>query len=118
MSQHSVVRIGDTIYCGGGVTDGDDINTDRQVFQYDQKEDKWTVPFPLCSTVEFGLTHLEGRLVTVSGREWHTPPGIPTNHMCTLEGLQGCCSISPTIIGDPSNLIRGPHHHWRHQQSH
>ena len=93
MCQHSVVRIGDTIYCGGGFTR--DINTDRQVFQYDPEEDKWTAPFPLCPTVEFGLTHLEGRLVAVGGREWNTPQLTPTNHVCTLKESQGWTSLPP-----------------------
>ena len=94
MYQHSVVRIGDTIYCGGGVTD-DDIDTDRQVFQYDPKKDKWTAPFPLCPTIGFSLTHLEGRLVAVGGEEWHAPPNTPTNHVCTLEGSQEWTFLPP-----------------------
>ena len=93
MYQHSVVRIGDNIYCGGGITG--DIDTDRQVFQYDPKKDKWTALFPLCPTVEFGLTHLEGWLVAVGGREWNTPQVTPTNHVCTLEGSQGWIHLPP-----------------------
>ena len=91
MSQHSVVRIGDTIYCGGGFTDG----ADRQVFQYNPEEDKWTAPFPPCPTVDFGLTHLEGRLVAVGGEEWHAPPITPTNHVCTLDWSQRWTSLPP-----------------------
>ena len=94
MYQHSVVRIGDTICCGGGFT-GNNINTARQVFQYDPKEDKWTAPFPLCPTIYFGLTHLEGRLVAVGGKEWNAPLDTPINHVYTLKGSQGWTFLPP-----------------------
>ena len=89
-----MVRIENTIYCGGGDTDGD-IDTDRQVFQYDPKENKWTAPFPLCPTIYFGLTHLEGRLVAVGGQEWNAPAGTPTKHVYTLEGSQRWIHLPP-----------------------
>ena len=89
-----MVRIGDTIYCGGGFTGN--IDTARQVFQYDPDEDKWTAPFPLCPTIYFGLTHLEGWLVAVGGWKWNAPAGTPsTKHVCTLEGSQGWMHLPP-----------------------
>ena len=64
MSEHHIVRIGSTIYCGGGYTDSDD--TSRLVFQYNPKQDTWS-QLPICPTNEFGLTQLHGKLVTVGG---------------------------------------------------
>ena len=65
MSGHHIVRIGITIYCGGGLTAGN-IDTSRQVFQYNPKQDTWS-QLPICPTRCFGLTQLDGRLVTVGG---------------------------------------------------
>ena len=87
MYRHHVVRIGNIIYCGGGYSDRE-INTDRTVFQFDPEKDKWTAPFPLCPTVAFGLTHLEGRLVAVGGEVYDAPPGTLTNQVYVLEGFQ------------------------------
>ena len=64
MSHHHIVRIGSTIYCGGGYTDS--VDTARQVFQYNPKQDTWS-QLPICPTREFGLTQLDGKLVTVGG---------------------------------------------------
>ena len=64
MSSHHIVRIGSTIYCGGGYTDK--ISTSRLVFQYNPKQDTWS-QFPICPTRYFGLTQLDGKLVTVGG---------------------------------------------------
>ena len=64
MSEHHIVRIGSTIYCGGGYTGN--IDTARQVFQYNPKQDTWS-QLPICPTVYFGLTQLDGKLVTVGG---------------------------------------------------
>ena len=65
MSQHHIVRIGSTIYCGGGYTDN--INTkSRLVFQYIPNQDTWS-QLSICSTRHFGLTQLDGKLVTVGG---------------------------------------------------
>ena len=64
MSEHHIVRIGSTIYCGGGYTGN--IDTERQVFQYNPKQDTWS-QLPICPTVYFGLTQLDGQLVTVGG---------------------------------------------------
>ena len=66
MSQHHIVRIGSTIYCGGGYTPGS-IDDDRLVFQYIPNQDTWS-QLPICPTVHFGLTQLDGKLVTVGGR--------------------------------------------------
>ena len=65
MSDHHIVRIGSTIYCGGGYTPGS-IDTERQVFQYNPKQDTWS-QLPICPTRYFGLTQLDGKLVTVGG---------------------------------------------------
>ena len=64
MSQHHIVRIGSTIYCGGGYTSNTD--TARQVFKYDTNQDTWS-QLPICPTCFFGLTQLDGKLVTVGG---------------------------------------------------
>ena len=87
MYQHHVVRIGNIIYCGGGFS-GQGINTARTVFQYGLEIDRWIAPFPLCPTVSFGLTHLEGRLVAMGGAVYDAPPGTPTNQVYVLEGFQ------------------------------
>ena len=63
-SEHHIVRIGSTIYCGGGYTGKKD--TSRQVFQYNPKQDTWS-QLPICPTIHFGLTQLDGKLVTVGG---------------------------------------------------
>ena len=70
MSQHNIVRIGNTIYCGGGYTYN--IDTGRQVFQYNPKQDTWS-QLPICPTLQFGLTQLDGKLVTVGGSRIHQP---------------------------------------------
>ena len=65
MSQHHIVRIGSTIYCGGGYT-GNIHTKSRLVFQYNPKQDTWS-QLPICPTLHFGLTQLDGKLVTVGG---------------------------------------------------
>ena len=113
MCQHHVVRIGNIIYCGGGASD-DDINTARTVFQYDPGVDRWTAPFPLCPTVWFGLTRLEGRLVAVGGEVYDAPPGTPTNQVYVLEGFQEwreslppmpTARTYPSVFTHKSNII-------------
>ena len=64
MSQHHIVRIGSIIYCGGGYTGK--ISPARLVFQYNPKQDTWS-QLPICPTRFFGLTQLDGRLLTVGG---------------------------------------------------
>ena len=64
MSQHHIVRIGSTIYCGGGLAGG--IDKSRQVFKYSPNQDTWS-QLPICPTIYFGLTQLDGKLVTVGG---------------------------------------------------
>jgi len=66
MNAHHIVRIGYSVYCGGGFTGR--VSTDRLVFKYDCKEDKWS-QLPICPTLHFGLTQLDGKLVTVGGRD-------------------------------------------------
>ena len=66
MKSHHIVRIGNNIYCGGGLTGK--VSTDRLVFKYDRQEDKWS-ELPICPSLHFGLTQLDGKLVTVGGRD-------------------------------------------------
>jgi len=66
MISHHIVRIGNNVYCGGGFTGK--VSTDRLVFKYDCKEDKWS-KLPICPSLHFGLTQLDEKLVTVGGRD-------------------------------------------------
>ena len=66
MSDHHIVRIGSTIYCGGGYTGKSGDKVGRQVFQYHPKQDMWS-QLPICPTIRFSLTQLDGKLVTVGG---------------------------------------------------
>ena len=75
MSDHHIVRIGSTIYCGGGHTGS--IEKSRQVFQYNPKQDTWS-QLPVCPTRYFGLAQLDGKLVTVGGED-HNQTDIPIN---------------------------------------
>ena len=74
MSQHHIVRIGSTIYCGGGYT-ATSTHTARLMFQYNPKRDTWS-QLPICPTLCFGLTQLDGKLVTVGGRRLNQPTRI------------------------------------------
>ena len=65
MNGHHIVRIGSTIYCGGGYTGGS-IDEAKKVFQYNPKQGTWS-QLPICPTAQFGLTQLDGKLVTVGG---------------------------------------------------
>ena len=82
VSEHHIVRIGSTIYCGGGVTGS--IDTARQVFQYNPKQDTWS-QLPICPPRYFGLTQLDGKLVTVGGRGLDEPACI--NDVYVLQGF-------------------------------
>ena len=110
MSRHHIVRIGSTIYCGGGYTGY--IDTERQVFQYNPKQDTWS-QLPICPSTNFGLTQLDGKLVTVGGcridqiipindvyvlqdsETWENSiiPPLPTARMC------------PTAVNYKSTLV-------------
>ena len=79
MTQHHIVRISSTIYCGGGYTGN---NTARQVFQYNPKKDVWS-QLPICAIVQFGLTQLDGKLVTVGGKLDGT--NIPINDVYVFQ---------------------------------
>ena len=65
MDSHQIVRIGNKVYCGGGYTGSTD--TARQVFRYDPEQDKWS-PLPVFPAIQFGLSQLDGMLVSVGGR--------------------------------------------------
>ena len=71
MSAHHIVRIGSTIYCGGGYTGKSDTST--QVFQYNPKQDTWS-QLSICSTIHFGLTQFNGKIVTVGGERLDKVP--------------------------------------------
>jgi len=66
MNSHHIVRIADNVYCGGGLTGK--VSTDRLVFKYSRREDKWS-QLPVCPSLHFGLTQLDEKLVTVGGRD-------------------------------------------------
>ena len=70
MSGQHVVRIGSTIYCGGGYTGS--IGNARLLFQYIPNEDMWS-KLPICPVCYFGLTQLDGKLVTVGGIQLDEP---------------------------------------------
>ena len=74
------MRIGSTIYCGGGYTGN--IDTERQVFQYNPQKDTWS-QLPICPTRYFGLTQLDGKLVTVGGSRIDQP--IPINDVYVFQ---------------------------------
>ena len=82
MSDHHIVRIGSTVYCGGGFSQGS-IDNDRLVFQYNPKQDTWS-QLPICPTRYFGLTQLDGKLVTVGG-ERHDQTDIPINDVYVFQ---------------------------------
>ena len=79
MSQHHIVRIRSTIYCGGGYTGN---NTARLVFQYNPEKDVWS-QLPICAIVQFGLTQLDEKLVTVGGKLDGTK--IPINEVYVFQ---------------------------------
>ena len=62
MNSHHIVRIGNNIYCGGGFTGK--VSTDRLVFKYNCKNDKWS-QLPICPSLHLGLAQLDEKLVTV-----------------------------------------------------
>ena len=66
MHAHHIVRIGNDVYCGGGFTGK--VSKDRLVYKYDHREDKWS-QLSICPCLHFGLTQLNGKLVTVGGRD-------------------------------------------------
>ena len=80
MADHDIVRIGSTIYCGGGYTGN--IDTARKVFQYNPDQDTWS-QLPICPTLQFGLTQLDGKLVTVGGRR--LDKNIPINDVYVFQ---------------------------------
>ena len=82
MSSHHIVRIGSTIYCGGGISQGS-IDNDRLVFQYNPKQDTWS-QLPICPTRYFSLTQLDGKLVTVGG-ERRDQTDIPINDVYVFQ---------------------------------
>ena len=65
MSQHHVVRIGSTIYCGGSYAGS--IGNARLVFQYIPNKYMWS-KLPIYSICYFGFTPLNGKLVMIIGR--------------------------------------------------
>ena len=119
MSEHHIVRIGSTVYCGGGYTDKRD--TARQVFQYNPDQDTWS-QLPICPTVHFGLTQLDGKLVTVGGRRIDQPS--PINDVYVFQKSETwensiipplpTARFYPTVVNYKSAVIvSGGLTHWR-----
>ena len=118
MSTHHIVRIGSSICCGGGYTGNFDKS--RQVFQYNPKQDTWS-QLPICPTVDFGLTELDGKLVTVGGRS--IDQLIPINDVYVFQDSETwensiipplpTARMSPTAFNYNSELVvSGGLTHW------
>ncbi len=60
-----MVKIGEDIYAGGGMTDGK-TNLDYCVFKYNLRQDIWT-SLPSCITYGHGLTTLNSELIVIGG---------------------------------------------------
>ena len=125
MSEHHIVRIESTIYCGGGFTGK--IDTARQVFQYYPKQDTWS-QLPICPTLHFGLTQLDGKLVTVGG-ERHDQIYIPINDVYVFQESETwedsiipplpTARVYPTAINYKSTLVvSGGFTHWKTDSEH
>ncbi len=63
MSAPQVVKIGDYVYVGGGMTRGSDVN----VYKFSITQDIWT-PLPPCPTFHHGLTTLNSELIAIGGQ--------------------------------------------------
>ena len=124
MHAHHIVRINNDVYCGGGFTGK--VSTDRLVFKYDRQEDKWS-DLPICPSLHFGLTQLDGKLVTVGGR--HTDELTPIKHVyrfeedsqtwenCNIPLSEARCS--PCVFAYKSVLVAsGGINHWKFDYEH
>ena len=122
MSQHHIVRIGSTIYCGGGYTG----RLGRLVFQYNPKQDTWS-QLPICPTLRFGLTQLDGKLVTVGGGRLDKV--IPINDVYVLQESESwensiipplpTARMQPTAFNYESTLlVSGGCIHWETNRDH
>ena len=80
MSDHHIMRIGSTTYCGGGYTGKKD--TSKQVFKYNPNQNTWS-QLPICPTVHFGISQMDGKLVTVEGCRTDQP--IPINNVYVFQ---------------------------------
>ena len=118
MLQHHIVRIGSTIYCGGGYTGN--IDNHRLVFQYNPKQDTWS-QLPICPTRQFGLTHLDGKLVTVGGCK--IDKIIPINDVYVFQEsetwensiippLPTACSHTTAVNYKSTIVVSGGITHW------
>ena len=56
------MKIGDSVYVGGGMGKGD-----LQVFLFNTRQETWT-PLPHCPTIQHGLTTLDGELIAIGGQ--------------------------------------------------
>ena len=124
MAEHNIVRIGSTIYCGGGYTGN--IDTERQVFQYNPKQDTWS-QLPICPTRYFGLTQLDGRLVTVGGSR--IDQIIPINDVYVFQDSETwensiipplpTARMYPTAVNYKSTIVvSGGFTHWHTDSIH
>ena len=120
MSEHCIVRIGSTIYCGGGYTGK--MDTCRLVFQYSPKQDTWS-QLPICPTFQFGLTQLDGKLVTVGGCRIYQFITIPINDVYIFQESETwenfiipplpTARMYPTAVNYKSTLVvSGGLTHW------
>ena len=123
MSLRDIVRIGSTIYCGGGYTEN--IDNARKVFQYNPSQDTWS-QLPICPTLHFGLTQLDGKLVTVGGHKLDQI--IPINDVYVLQESKTwersipplpTARFYPTAFSYKSTLIvSGGLTHWKTNNKH
>ena len=120
---HHIVRIGSTIYCGGGFTghiDMGNIHIERQVFQYSPEQDTWSL-LPFCPTLQFSLTKMEGKLVTVGGRKIDQPTPIEDVYIFQTESQKWEKSLPPLATArffptafnyESALVVSGGYTHW------
>ena len=123
MTLHHIVKIGSTMYCGGGFTghiDMGNIDIERQVFQYDPQQGTWSL-LSTSPTLQFSLTQLDGKLVTVEGRKLDQPIPINDVYVFQTESKKWEKSIPPlatarffsTAFNYKSTLVvSGGYTHW------
>ena len=112
------MRIGSTIYCGGGFTGK--TGTERRVFKYNPNQDMWS-QLPICPTCYFGLTQLDGKLVTMGGSRIYKI--VPINDVYVFQQSKTwensiippllTARFYPTAFNYKSTLIvSGGYTHW------
>ena len=89
-----LVKIRNNIYCGGGFTDTEGVDTARVVFKYDPTADTWS-PLPPCPTYSHGLSELDNALVSVGGINPNAPGVTPTNSVYKFQDPNWVTSLPP-----------------------